>query len=294
MMPPGYFGPARPFGLTQCVYAADAPLLGPLACLVTLSPVYVMVAYVVLLASRRDLATASLLLGQLLNEAANFALKRALRQPRPFSQMDRGPLGFAGPRYGMPSDHAQFVGFLAAYALLWAARCWRAPRALRHLAAAGVLLAAAAVAATRVYLRLHTPAQVGVGLAVGAALGGGWFALVQALLRRHFHAIAASRLGRALQLRDLTLVDDVLALEYTASIEAAALARTRAARRAAAREGGATPPRDVPLGAGSGAAEERLFDAFEGGHGGAAGGADEGGEQVSSAAAGGAYRRKAR
>jgi len=281
----GMYAPHRPFGLTQCSYPANDPF-GPLVCLVTLSPVYLMVALVVLLASRRDLATGALLLGQLLNEGLNYLLKNWLRQPRPPSMAP----SFGGPVYGMPSNHAQFVGFLAAYLCLWAAVCWRAPRLLRRLATLAALLAAGAVAATRVYLRLHTPAQVGVGLAVGAASAGAWFVLVQAILRPRFHALAHSALGRALQLRDCTFVDDVLTLEFTATIEAAAAARTRAARRAAAREGGATPPRSA------GGDDDELFESFEGGRASDSrgAGAEVGGDSEGRDGSGGAYRRKAR
>ena len=213
--------PLRAFSLTHVQYAHGDPWGAP-AALVTLAPVYVMVAYATLVAVRRDLATAALCAGQLANEGVNYALKHAIRQPRP-PMVAPGAVAFPerGLKYGMPSDHSQFMGFLAAYLALWALRCWRAPRAQRALLVALAQAAAVAVAASRVYLGYHTPAQAAAGYGVGCVTGAVWFAAVQALARPLFPAIAGSALGRALQLRDATRVDDVLAVEYRATVAAA-------------------------------------------------------------------------
>jgi dolichyldiphosphatase len=210
----------RAFSLTHVQYARGDPWGAP-AALVTLAPVYVMVAYATLVVTRRDLATAALCAGQLANEAVNYALKHAIREPRPPMPAGAVPFTERGLKYGMPSDHSQFMGFLAAYLALWALRCWRAPRAQRALLVALAQAAAVAVAASRVYLGYHTPAQAAAGYGVGCVTGAVWFAAVQALARPLFPAIAGSALGRALQLRDATRVDDVLAVEYRATVAAA-------------------------------------------------------------------------
>ena len=67
--------PLRSFSLTHVQYVQGDPWGFP-AALVTLSPVFVMVAYATLVVSRRDLATAALCAGQLANEAVKSYIGR--------------------------------------------------------------------------------------------------------------------------------------------------------------------------------------------------------------------------
>ena len=198
-----------PFTYTHVEYeAGDA--LGRAAALASLAPIFFVVALATSLAQRRDLGTAALLAGQLANEVLNTALKRALRAPRPTS------LHPHAPAFGMPSNHAQFAAFSAAYLAIWAlSGRWRVAAGWRRAAAAAAAAAALVVAASRVYLRYHTPAQVAVGAAVGAAAAAAWFAVVEALLRPHFAAVAATPLARALLVRDCSEAN-VLEREYKA------------------------------------------------------------------------------
>lgn len=200
--------PLKSLSLTHYEYeTGDA--IGHLAALLSCAPIFLVVAYATLLASRRDLATASLFLGQLLNEALNAALKARFRQPRPAA----APTGDGSS--GMPSAHAQFSFFLASYAALWALRAWRVGLRWRLLAAAAGAAGAALVAASRVYLHYHTLEQVLAGGAVGAGAGAAWFAVVQGALRPRFAAIAAHPLARWLWVRDCSEVN-VLECEYLA------------------------------------------------------------------------------
>lgn len=197
-----------PLSLLHVEYeAGDA--LGKLLALVSQAPIFVMVAYATLIASRRDLGTASLALGQLLNEALNYALKHALREPRPASTPGHAP------EFGMPSNHAQFAGFAAAAVALWAARRWRVGARWRALAAAAAAAGAAAVCASRLYLGYHTRAQVAAGAAVGAAAGAAWHAFTEAALRPRFAALAATRAARWALVRDCSDVN-VIEAEYAA------------------------------------------------------------------------------
>lgn len=214
-----------PFSFTHVMYDARDPV-GKLMALLSLSPVFVCVAYATLLLSRRDLHVATLALGQLLNEVFNYVLKRLLRQPRPdgFSQ-----LHLHAPKYGMPSNHAQFMGFLAGYVALWALLRWRASATRivhshhhhitssveKALFVAGVWTLTALVSFGRVYLGYHTPVQVVVGLAVGAVTAGLWFTTVELLMRPHFSRVAAWPLAVVLRVRDCSHVD-TLAVEYVA------------------------------------------------------------------------------
>ena len=72
-------------------------------------------AFILCESKSRQLQAGSILTGQIINEVINMILKRILQQPRPSS---RHPflcnLLFSGSGrmdYGMPSSHAQFVGF---------------------------------------------------------------------------------------------------------------------------------------------------------------------------------------
>jgi dolichyldiphosphatase len=82
--------------------------LAKVLALVTLSPIFLLCAYVTIILYRRELTFINALIGQLGCEAFNWFLKRLIRQPRPYA-------GELGKGYGMPSSHSQFVGFFAAF-----------------------------------------------------------------------------------------------------------------------------------------------------------------------------------
>ncbi|KAL0333345.1 UNVERIFIED_CONTAM: Lipid phosphate phosphatase gamma [Sesamum angustifolium] len=67
---------------------------------------------------------------------------------------------------------------------------------------------------SRVYLGYHTVAQVFAGAALGAVLGGGWFWVVNNLLRCHFPAIEESAFGRMFYVKDTSHIPNVLKFEY--------------------------------------------------------------------------------
>lgn len=199
----------EPFTYTHVEYEAG-DVLGPLWSLASLLPIAWLVSLATLLASRRDLATAALLCGQLLNEVLNKVLKRTLRVPRPTT------LHPHAPEFGMPSNHAQFAAFAAVYVALWAmSGRWHVSVTWRRVAAVVALLAAAAVCASRLALRYHSAEQVAVGAAMGAIAAAAWFGAVEAWLRPHFANIVAHPLSRALLIRDCTHAH-ALADEYAA------------------------------------------------------------------------------
>lgn len=120
--------------------------------------------------------------------------------------------------FGMPSNHAQFVAFGAAYVLLFVTRrCKGAPTWERLLAAVVAVALAGACAASRVYLGYHTTEQVLVGLVVGAGCGGAWFAFTEAVLVRRFADWADTALARALRMRDCSWLPDVIEAEWRAA-----------------------------------------------------------------------------
>lgn len=82
-----------------------------------LVPQALCIVYVTLIWSTREAEVALMFAGQLACEAANFVLKRLIKEERP-SRIHR-----TGKGYGMPSSHAQFVAFWAvAMALFLLAR----------------------------------------------------------------------------------------------------------------------------------------------------------------------------
>ena len=211
--------PLRPFSATYFTYD-DGDRLGFLAALLSLTPVFVMVSYATLIASRPDCHTITLVTGQLANEVLNYVLKHALKQPRPGGERDHVP------KYGMPSNHAQFAFFAAVYTVLWAARRWQAAWVVRVATVAAALVGATAVCAARVYLGYHSLAQVGVGAAVGSAAAAAWYYVTELLLRPHFAAIVRLPLARALFLRNSGPCAHVLRVEYDAVMAAGAAAST--------------------------------------------------------------------
>lgn len=128
-----------------------------------------------------------LLMGQVGNELLNHLLKRLIRQPRPDSTaacrcrvVIPGVDDHSYADFGMPSSHAQFMGFstavlpplasLVLHGLLPRATALCAAWAFRGACVAGTGL----VALARVYLGYHTREQVLAGLVVGYVVGEHW------------------------------------------------------------------------------------------------------------------------
>jgi dolichyldiphosphatase len=217
----------RPFTST-CVFYEEGDALGSLAALASLAPIFAVVSLATALASRRDVHTLSLLVGKLLDDGLNAALKHAIREPRPEGN-DKW-----SSEYGMPSNHSQFVAFLAAYALLWVGsgrlHALRTRPVWAGLVCAGAVVGALLVMVSRVHLRYHTWQQVAAGAAVGTASGAAWFLLTERVLRsRVYPALVSSGVGRWLLLRDLGEVDTI-AVEYEAAVAAAAAAAAAASK----------------------------------------------------------------
>lgn len=204
---------ARPFS-TTCVFYRSGDPFGEVVALVSLTPIFLMVVYATLLASRRDLATAALLVGQLLNELLNHALKKHIKEARPDGYDKWNTM------YGMPSNHSQFMAFLAGYVSLWALRRWNVRAGFQWLVVAGVHAGSALVMMSRCYLKYHTWQQVAAGYAVGVIAGAAWFAIVEQWIRPLFPWIASWEVSKLLLVRDCTTVN-VIEVEYDAVTRAA-------------------------------------------------------------------------
>lgn len=101
-----------PFPLTLILLNTSDPLSLPLT-LLSLSPIFLFVAYLTLILTTRSYSIFLLTIGQLSNEALSLCLKRIWKEARPY----KGLLAEVGDGYGWPSSHSQAAGFLAAWGL---------------------------------------------------------------------------------------------------------------------------------------------------------------------------------
>ena len=119
------------------------------------------------------------LMGLTTNDLLNIILKIIIREPRPSGKclVDGVETGCGivpeyvrvSESYGMPSGHAQCLGFTA---MFWSILLIRKKK--QYMISRGVLLViiALVVAWSRVYMECHSISQVSVGLLIGSVLGG--------------------------------------------------------------------------------------------------------------------------
>ncbi|KAJ2490228.1 hypothetical protein IWW37_003337 [Coemansia sp. RSA 2050] len=100
----------RSFGLTHFQYS-DGDHVGMALALASLFPIFMIVMEVTIVLSRREISGILLLTGQLLNEGFNLVLKQIIREERPHLHLGDG--------YGMPSSHAQFMGFFVIFSAMY-------------------------------------------------------------------------------------------------------------------------------------------------------------------------------
>lgn len=188
----------RPFALTHVTYPTSSSLPSPLPsllALLSLAPPFGVCSLVTGAIVYKDVAALYLLVGSVGSTCVASVAKRIVRHPRPPRYDD--VIGEGKESYGMPSNHATFVWFVAAFAALWAmrgglpttgaaadgsplpppskslARAWRKLHA--SLAVGVPLLVAVGCSYSRVYLGYHTAAQVYAGSVLGSALGAAWY-----------------------------------------------------------------------------------------------------------------------
>ncbi|MCO5555844.1 hypothetical protein L7F22_009389 [Adiantum nelumboides] len=186
--------------LTHVQYHPNDPLAYPLS-LITLSPPFLVVVYVVICLIRRDLTIILGFFGQLACEGFNLILKRLFKQGR--------PTDFLGTGYGMPSSHSQFVGY---FMLFWCAHFIRFRpgmsrkkrkqnkpslidliRTLEHSALVAFIIFGSLITAySRYHLSYHTPLQIIVGLSLGMASGLAWYIVCEVISRKPLFGLERS------------------------------------------------------------------------------------------------------
>ena len=144
----------QPFGMFHVLVDPDSPFEKILA-IITMAPYFVVCALVTLIVRCRELVTVTWMFGHLLNELANFFLKRVFKQPRP---LGAPKVGF--DEHGMPSAHAQFMGFFLSYAACVLAYRVSVKKTTKLGAMLIVFLLSAMVCYSRIELGFHTLEQV--------------------------------------------------------------------------------------------------------------------------------------
>lgn len=199
-------------------------VIGKILAWFSLLPMFIVIGFITLIMFRREIHTMTFFTGILINELANMTVKHTLAHPR----LCAGHV-FPNSTHGMPSDHSQFMAFFAVYSVLFiyfrllhfsqSTTVWDdlIENLWRHMLAIGVALAAVTVAFSRIYLRYHTPHQVGYGFLLGCVLGACWFIFTQTVLTPLFPTITTWPVCEYLMIRDSTLIPSVMWFEYTQS-----------------------------------------------------------------------------
>jgi dolichyldiphosphatase len=207
----------KPFGLTYVRYAAGDHI-GLLLSVVTLLPILIPAQLGALLLVRRDWETLVFFVGIIGNVAINGVLKHAIREPRPFSACSASIDSSFGvgshEEFGMPSNHAQFMGFVAMFMTLYLGTRVKAPTFELIGIALASWFAAGLCSYSRVYLGYHTPIQVVAGTGAGALAGAAWFALYIYKLAPLGRQLVNTDLFRRLLIREHSTVGNVLKAEY--------------------------------------------------------------------------------
>ncbi|KAJ2834184.1 hypothetical protein GGI24_000513 [Coemansia furcata] len=200
----------RSFGLTHFQYS-DGDHIGMALALASLFPIFMVVMEVTIVLSRREIAGILLLSGQLLNEAFNLVLKQIIREERPHLHLGDG--------YGMPSSHAQFMGFFVVFTTMYLEARITTNVIHKRAVQMGAIVLGVLVAASRVYLGYHSGMQVVAGGAVGLIAGLVWYWLVVHVLYPSglVEALLGTSVCQWLLIRDSRGVPDIALAEYRLS-----------------------------------------------------------------------------
>ncbi|KAJ2044312.1 hypothetical protein GGI08_007140 [Coemansia sp. S2] len=200
----------RSFGLTHFQYS-DGDHIGMALALASLFPIFLIVMEATIILSRREIAGILLLSGQLLNEAFNLVLKQVIREERPHLHLGDG--------YGMPSSHAQFMGFFVMFSTVYLETRISTNVIHKRAVQMGAAVLGVLVAASRVYLGYHTVIQVLAGGMVGLVAGLVWYWLVEHVLYPSglVEKLLSTFICQWLLIRDSRGVPDIALAEYRLS-----------------------------------------------------------------------------
>uniref|UniRef100_M4BUL3 Dolichyldiphosphatase n=1 Tax=Hyaloperonospora arabidopsidis (strain Emoy2) TaxID=559515 RepID=M4BUL3_HYAAE len=169
-----------------------------------------MIVYLTVVVSQRDLDSISMLIGQLASVVFNKVLKKLINQPRPESAFMSGP--------GMPSAHSQFMGFFAAYVVIYTWKRLNSRRRLEQLfTISSVIVTSCLTCYSRIHLNYHSVDQVIAGAVVGVLTGVGWYTFISAVSPWLFPLVATSRLAKLFFVRDVSHIPDLTVYQHEIS-----------------------------------------------------------------------------
>lgn len=163
-----------PFDDTYVLYDPTDPLSFICAGL-SLLPIGILCFYLSWFIVTRELEPCIMACGQVFNDVLNNIVKNHVKHPRPrvFEGFQQNGLRSG---YGMPSAHAQFMGFFFTYLTLRLWLQWRGLTTTRRLCGTLALATVScSVIFARVYLHYHSVPQVLVGTCIGSSLGVTFF-----------------------------------------------------------------------------------------------------------------------
>ncbi|XP_009623454.1 lipid phosphate phosphatase gamma [Nicotiana tomentosiformis] len=186
--------------------------LGHFLAWVSLVPVFISLGgFVSHFIFRRELQGMFFAIGLLISQFINEIIKKSFQQARP----ETCALLEVCDSHGWPSSHSQYMFFFAVYFTLLTYR--KLGLICRNQLWVVLLLVwpmAVLTLYSRVYLGYHTVAQVFAGATLGAVLGGGWFWIVNNVLKGLFPVIEESAFGRFFYVKDTSHIPNVLKFEY--------------------------------------------------------------------------------
>eukprot|EP00088_Acartia_fossae_P059782 TRINITY_DN7133_c0_g1_i2.p1 TRINITY_DN7133_c0_g1~~TRINITY_DN7133_c0_g1_i2.p1 ORF type:complete len:238 (-),score=14.61 TRINITY_DN7133_c0_g1_i2:180-893(-) len=202
----------KTLSLTHVEYP-EGDKVGKYFAIYSLAPLVIAIVLATLFVSRRDLHTATLGVGVILNHILNQVLKKMYAEPRPVIR------AVVLEEHGWPSNHSQYMWFVCIYAVLfiqcrlhfrwsWSEVAWKL------LAISGSLAAAVVMSYSRVYLQYHTVDQVVAGSVIGSISAVVWFLVTQYCLTPYFQTITGWRISEFLLIRDCTPIPNVMWFEY--------------------------------------------------------------------------------
>jgi len=208
----------KPISLTYVTYP-EGDMVGKLLAWGSLLPIFIIVSFVTLILFRREIHTMMFFVGMLLNETLNMVLKRYFREARPCRPGDESLLY---SKHGMPSSHAQFMGFFALYLIFFAYMRLKPHESeyfivRKHVMAFSAFTSAIFVSISRIYLHYHSLEQVGAGLLVGGVAGICWFFIVVTCLMPFAGQFVNTKVAEYFLIRDSSSIPDILWFEYAAT-----------------------------------------------------------------------------
>ena len=217
-------------------YAAG-DTIGWLLASFSLTPFVIVVALLTLCVFRRDVHVMYIFTGQVINEWMNSIFKLIFKRQR--------PKGSQRKDYGMPSAHAQFMGYIMTYLILLliyhvrfsetkkttsrnndhnnaeirqslaSATLPLSEKFIKGVSISFVIGTSMAVILSRIYLNYHNLEQVLVGVLLGSQIGLTWFLLYQFLLNRGWiDQFCRWRLARMFLIKNLAHIPNPLRHEY--------------------------------------------------------------------------------